>query len=223
MPSESFRCLKLSVKLFKKIYKDTFDYYVCHNNTNTEQLFELKKMEVILIDQTMFQLDLLSAPYDTSWKLYPPRLNIEGHEIFIDNDLIIYKPIKEIDLLLKEDIFFCSEAHIRCYGQFDKIIKSRINLNTGFFGITPYYDLGTKINNLLKENNIKWRDHCDEEGALAYLFFQEKFNTIPMQELYVCNPKVNFAPFGLGEKGTHFAGLNSGGTKYWNKYLSFSI
>ena len=116
-------------------------------------------IDLILIDQTKYMETLKVLPFSTSWKLYPPRIRLTQHEIFLDNDVVIYKKIPLIDEFLKsKKITFATEAKKRNYGNFDKAIPEKTLINTGLFGLPPYFDIKSKINEILKDGWNNWYD-----------------------------------------------------------------
>lgn len=80
-------CLGNSINCWKDLYGDSFDYFLCYNNIDVNKL----NFGVNLINQHEHLNSLSIQPNSTAWKLYPPRISLQSHEIFIDNDLIIYK------------------------------------------------------------------------------------------------------------------------------------
>jgi hypothetical protein len=206
----SLDCLRISIKKFKKIYGDQFNYILCINND------ELKNIDfgIPVFDQTLSIKSLSVPPEGPAWKIYPPRLNYHGHEIFMDNDLIIHKRIKIIDIFLKtNDIIFATEGYKKRFGKYDNIVPEKTKINTGLFGVPPEYNLYKKI-----EEKIKgpWESHFDEQGILAAIFFEEKkFEIIPLEEIFVCADKYVLTPYGM-----HFVGLNGGKISYFKKHLT---
>ena len=208
---DSYKILKLSISNFYKLYGDTFDYAVCYNKCNVEKI----KMDIdlILIDQTKYMETLKVLPFSTSWKLYPPRIRLTQHEIFLDNDVVIYKKIPLIDEFLKsKKITFATEAKKRNYGNFDKAIPEKTLINTGLFGLPPYFDIKSKINEILKDG---WNNWYDEQGLIASILFKENnFKIISINDIFVCFDELKF-----GQYGIHFVGLNINENKYWTKHF----
>jgi len=211
-------CLIYSINNWRLIYPE-FDIIVCHNNLSHKHLGYLRMVGVELIDQLMYTCSLRYPPFDTAWKLYPPRLRLGAHEIIIDNDLVIYKRCPIIDKFLESDKqFVITEAHKRYYGQFDNLIeRSMPNTNSGFIGFPPGYDLQAALNGLFMVYPKKgWLTHFDEEGAVTFLM-RRNLQLIPMQQVYACHPKL---PFCKGEYGCHFVALNGGFVDHWRHFLT---
>jgi len=108
----------------------------------------------------------------------------------------------------------------RSYGNFDSLIESSINLNTGFFGVYPKFDLKKEINEILEKKQFFWNDHLDEQGLLSYIFFKKKFELITLDQIYVCHKDFEYKK---GKYGQHFVQLNRGFTKYWELFIKQKI
>jgi hypothetical protein len=211
---EGIECLSHSISLIKKKYGDSCDYFVCHSGNNVNNL-NLKGVN--FIDQRSFTNSISIKPFGTSWKLYPPRIRIDSHEIFLDNDLIVYGSLPIIDSFFKsDDVFFCTEGLKRRYGKYDSLIASHQKLNTGLFGLPPNFDFGQKIESKLSGN---WEGHFDEQGLVASILLEYNVKVIPISDIYIaCKDAAEHLSF--GRAGIHFVGLNSGNSFYWNEYLA---
>jgi len=207
---EGFLILHYSIKSFIDLYKDQFDYFVCYNNIEESKLSKIKKFPVTFINQINYINEIKIKPIlnNPCWKLYPPRLDLKRHEIFVDNDLIVYKKIPVIDKFLKEkDLLFISEAIMRSYGNFSDYITIPENLNTGIFGLYPNFDFKIKINNIIKNKKvITWKNHLDEQGLVSLIFQDYNFELIDLNQIYVCHKNFNLKK---GKYGVHFVGLNN--------------
>lgn len=208
--SEGLLCLESSVVNFINLYKKKFDYYICYNNIEINNLEFIKKnkYEINVVNQHQFLNEIhydLNSPNEPFWKLIPPRINAQSHEIFIDNDLILYKKLKEIDYFLNNnDLIICSEALIKNYGFLNEEINDLEIFNSGFFGIYPFFDLKNKINETIKKFNLnEKKDVFNEQGCIAYVFKNEKLKIINKKKISICFDDINF-----GENGIHFVGIN---------------
>lgn len=205
-----FLSLEISVQKLQEIYSGNF--VICHNNLNLPNLTRLEKFAnrvgCILYQQKSDDLKI-ESPRGVSWKLYPARLNFEGHEIFIDNDLIIEESIPQIDQFLqKKDYTIMLEDIEVAYGRYKNYIKDGLKLNSGLFGIPPLFDLESKIKMFCN----RWEQNAtgpysssftfDEQGLVAFLLSAQKLIIIP--ESTICNCEHAFRE----GKGFHFVGLN---------------
>lgn len=209
---DSFDCLERSIKSWKRLYGDLFDCVVCYNGIDSNRI----NLNIKKIDQKDFNF-LCFDPKNTAWKIHPPRLRFDSHEIFIDNDLILYEKIPIIeDFLNSNEIIFCTEAYKRCYGQYDSFVNSHLKLNTGLFGLPPYFDFGEKIK---EKCFFDWDNWFDEQGLLASIFVDHHdLRMIKLEEVWVCVDEMK-----MGKYGIHFGGLNRGERKYWFDFLKNSI
>ena len=217
---EGAMCLESSIINFTKIYKDRFEYYVCHNNINKNYLNFLNNLKIKCIDQTKFQKEI---KYDLGgvepfWKLLPTRINKDAHEIFIDNDLIIYKELEELEEFLNsEDLIICSEAIKRSYGpDIEEKIDLQIQLNTGFFGIYPKFDFKSKINETILFFDLNKKNFFNEQGCLAHIFQKEKISVVRKEKISICLNKIEF-----GTNGIHFVGINRLDNCVYYEQISF--
>jgi hypothetical protein len=210
---EGLECLERSAINFINFYKDQFDYFICFNNIDAKKLNWSKKLNIRLIDQKdhLDSLDIMPLDGNPCWKIYPPRLDINKYEIFIDNDLVLYKKI-DLEKIIENNNFFITQALEKNYGSFNKIIKSEPNLNTGFFGIAKKFDFKKEINKLIKKFNVNWNQgHFEEQGIVSYIIKKQKYGIIDLNKLYVC-----FGDYQLAKNGFHFAGLNVANKKRWH-------
>ena len=213
---DGFKCLNFSVFQFRKLYKDYFRYVICHNGLSDGQKKLLPDVE--LVDQSMFISSLPVFHCGPAWKLYPPRLSIESHEIIIDNDVVIYKKPEAIAEFLKEkDMFVVTEAFKRSYsGIYQKDIPENFNINSGLVCLPPNFDYRKE---LLKNEFKKWENHFDEQTLVAkVLSVQKKIKIITLSEIYVC-----FDQYKQGSCGVHLVGLNNKNKSSYLKMLQLSI
>jgi hypothetical protein len=208
-----FQTLAHSVKLFKRVYNN-FDLFVCHNVLSDSQIDFLKSLNVNLVKQSSGTL--ICEPRGVAWKLYPPRIDITRHEIFIDNDVLIFKTLDEIQWFLDSDkCFIITEALRRLFGHSDKHVPEGLKLNSGLFGIPPRFDFAQAINEC--ESHC-WQDRYDEQGVVATIICRHNYKMIPLTKIAVCYDK-----FICGTHGIHFCGVNSGLVKHWDKFLSSKL
>jgi len=107
---DGMRCLIMSFQNLFALYGDRFEYFICYNNIKKNELRWTKKYPITLVCQHDFTSDLKIDPIKENpcWKLYPARLDLDCHEIFIDNDLILYKKIPIIDRFIEKKICYSS-------------------------------------------------------------------------------------------------------------------
>jgi len=211
-------CLMESIKSFQRFYPNN-EYYLFFNQIDRKMLYKFEKLDLIIKDQNDYLNNYKITPregYQVHWKLYPSRVDISKHEISVDNDLIIFKKINEIDLFIKNnDYNLIYQGLNGAYGKFDKLIPKGLRINTGIFGFKPNFDIEQEI------NNIKyWRDYFDEQGFISYVLSKSKYYIIPLTSIPILESDFNFEsmqhPLCCGY---HFVGLNRLKEHFcWNEY-----
>ncbi len=211
--------LKKSIESFEKLYPE-FKKYVCYNNIDYEDIKFLHNKNVEFVDQKKHLQEIDISPHDSFWKYYPPRLSISSYEVFIDNDIIFHKQIPELNLFLNQRKILFTSGYKEFYGQFDSLVKKRIKLNTGFFGLPPFFDFKKEINNTINKNKIKkLKSHFDDQGLFCLILNKNEYIQIPLEVFNVCNSNLDFADYKLGLCATHFAGINRKNFSYFKKFV----
>ncbi len=132
-----YRTLRDSVKRLRDLYD--FDFVICHNGQNTAQLEFLESLGVELHAQDGYQ----SLEKQTFMKLTPFRLRPDGHEIFLDNDVVLYDCPSEIDQFLASDSTLVYEGLYGLHGAYT--LPKGIHVNSGIFGLPPGFDMEASI------------------------------------------------------------------------------
>lgn len=176
---------------------DRFDWAICHNGLNRENLQFLQKAAGDLPIQFIPQ-NWATCPVNdncqtprrkdgsfewngnrcggTMWKTCPPRMRIEAHEIVMDNDIILLKKFPQIDEWLDQtQRVLILEEPIRFYGRYDCLFgPDPPYLNSGFMGYPPGYDFGSAIlNNWTKHGKYMNISQSDEQGLLVFTLSQQ--------------------------------------------------
>ena len=171
--------LRRSVNRFVSLYGDLLDYVVCVNGRQKEE-FEDLGVRIVL----QGGVEGAPKPLGVAWKLYPPRMRLSSHEIFIDHDLVLVSRVAGIDLFLRSDDAFLhtqSPLGLRNYGRFDSLIPAGFRLNSGLFGLPPdfQFDMGSVG---------QWSEYFDEQGFVASLICRQS-NVIPLgvDDVWICD------------------------------------
>jgi len=213
--------LKESIESFKKIYPE-FDYIVCYNEIDSSDLEKLENVSYFL--QTHDCCNIQIKPFSiNAWKLFPPRLRINSHEIFLDNDLVIHKRIPQIDNFLQNNKPLCygciDENRRPPYGKFSNFFpKNNFILNSGIFGLPPNYDFENEITINIKKVNLKKWENFDEQGLVAKCLLNK--NPIFVNEYDISNCWLDYK---YGKYGYHFCGHNTKKHIPWKKYKKQKI
>lgn len=120
------RILKKSVKSVLGLYGDEFDYVICHNNLSGWMLDYIKNINIKLLEQSHGD-EMEYVPRGVAWKLYPPRLRVDAHEVFMDNDILIHSRSSIVDEFLKSsDMTFITQGYGN-YGKYKSNNDKRIS------------------------------------------------------------------------------------------------
>jgi hypothetical protein len=200
--------IKKSIKEFSKIYPK-FERIVCYNNVERP-----KGMDADLLEQKLpynFSIrnyKIGSSRLNSGWKLCPARININCHELWIDNDFILYKKNKHIDDWINGDYSIITEGIGRNFGIFDKFIDNKLKICAGFFGLPPNFNFDQHIVDAFNKLNIKEIGGWDEQGLVSYIVTGNKHVVIPFSILPI-STKIKINKKTINEyDGIHFVGIN---------------
>lgn len=216
--SISFKVLELSIRLFKKHFKE-FDCIICTNATELVKINIVKdiakKLNVEIFEQTSQHIPENLSKISSFWKFCPLRLRSESHEIIIDNDILIFEKLEKINMFLASNKTLICEDNFRFFGKFDHLHKDGIALNSGLVGFPPFYNIEKEINFFLKEKESL--NYADEQGLVMAILNKEDNIKISTKEISI----LHFDKFYDGEKwidysnfdffrskGFHFVGIN---------------
>lgn len=204
---QGFVCIREAVETFANLYTNV-DLMICHNQLKEHQIEELKEIGVPLYKQH-WSVNFL-MPNGVAWKLYPPRLRLKGHEIIIDNDILIKEKIPQIEKFFSSDCTLVYEASKPMYGQIAKFVPKLPCVNSGIYGMPPGFDFEKKIQ--FYTRTIKeWSHSCnqgrytwDEQGIVAAcLLNHPKHLLITLDQVTNCELDLEDDKLGI-----HFVGLN---------------
>lgn len=203
------------VRTFTKTYPEA-DYVICHNGV--DDLSYISTLGIRLHKQDMSGWN--ETPYDPkwcAWKLYPPRLALDKHELFVDNDIVLCSRVPEIDLFFRSSVPLVSEARYRRYGKYERFVKPDVLVNGGIFGVPPHFDFCSAIHKL-QGNDVErgYTGWYDEQGMVAAILATDDTIVIPRSSVLLVERDEPFVP---GMNGYHFANANvSEYHKSWNAY-----
>lgn len=188
----SYRILDKSISAMINLYSDRFDYYVLYNDDVKDYEIDFlknkhKKVSFLKQDWKFCPIKLeVPNVYVTDlthhnanqkingsfWKICPPRLDKNVHEIILDNDLIFLKKPKAIeDFLSRSDKNFIIKDSNRYLGPYaDLFVKEKQGFNSGIIGLRPNYDFEKdiiKYSCYLDNKN----DYGNEQGLLTYTLY----------------------------------------------------
>ncbi len=179
------------------------------------ELEKLNNLNVKLHEQK----ESLNLPISNSgWKLVPSRIRNEAHELWLDNDVLIWKRVPAIDLWLSSNTGIITQGLHGLYGRFKEFVKSPLPVCAGVFGLPPNFNFESKIINLYnyKLQSKRLEMPFDEQGLTAAIITNiPGFIKIPMNQIKICeneNDKAN------NVCGIHFVGTNRGHKQAWKNW-----
>ena len=233
--SSGFMALKHSVNSFRKLYGDEFDYILCCNELQEKHDGYLGGLDIEIYRQTAE--DKRTLPVDpparrfakACWKLYPPRLRVESHELLLDNDIVFKARIPEIEHFLNSDKhFIVTEGYARHFGMYDAFVPEGLKFNAGFYGIPPNLNYEALLGECIKNVDDPYQDHFDMQGIMIAAMIQNPYYVVSLKTIEVLphiKERKEHPNQGAikGVCGEHFVGVNKGPTKAWEDYLKKSI
>jgi hypothetical protein len=209
--------LRESVESFRSAYPE-FDTIICYNNMGHTALLEYDNIlpqEETMLPHPLRKQDVNNYGESTGcgWKLCPPRLRPEAHELWLDNDLVICRRIEEIDAWLDGDKAIITEglARRRMFGVFDHLIKPDLRLCAGLFGLPPGFDFAAAISERLPLLHGLPLGGFDEQGLTASVVSNMPYIMVPLTQVHICEDHM---PTGHNYPGYHFVGANR---KDWHR------
>jgi hypothetical protein len=197
------KILKKNVRLLKKIYPEA-DVVVCFNNINSDRL----NVDVETINQEEYINSLPYFPKAETWKLYPPRLRQSNHEIVLDNDILLFRRVPEIDEFLRSDRPLLLEGRVRVYGKYENLTPQPFKINSGIFGLPPHFDFQQEIKHFIKNDEEKqWTHWCDDQGVVAGILLKRNPIFISMESVMNYLTDFSYQPKSHWN-GIHLIGAN---------------
>ncbi|WEX10409.1 hypothetical protein [Chelativorans sp. AA-79] len=145
-----------------------------------------------------------------AWKLAPPRVFPDIHELSLDNDCILWSVPPAIFAWMEEEAPRCLIAAdvTLALGAFTEFTRPEPR-NTGIRGLPPHHDLPAALERVLREHPVKLRSELDEQGLQAAAFDLDRpAHIVSTDDVSICSPFWPHQP-DLGRHGAHFVGLNA--------------
>lgn len=207
-----FEILGHSVRRFQSFQND-FDLLICHNQLDASQLEILKRLDIQLYCQDEYVSKLIFPPEGCGWKLYPPRLRPDAHEVIMDNDLVLFDDIC-LKKFVGEDCLLITEANGRRLGNFDSSVPAGVKINSGLIGLPPGFDFEKEILEMqAASGRQRFEGFFDEQGLVAAVVSKYRYTLISLDEIWVCSDQLRLTPVGI-----HFVRANQGYADPWNEY-----
>lgn len=178
-----FHILDRSIKNMLELYGDRFEYFVycnCNADYNTDRVRKTCEKYNVNLYLQKWETCPFPAPsdaiYPSIWKVCPPRLKMDVHELILDNDVVFLKKPVEIEEFLDSDKTLVVEDTLRYFGVFNRWFRDDEAYNSGIMGCPPGYDFGKKIMGTWSERFEKMKNrklgYGDEQGLLTYTLLQ---------------------------------------------------
>lgn len=220
---------------------DDWDWVVCHNGINREELQFIQKAigtrPIQLLNQcwaTCPISDNCQSPRrkdgtfewngtrcgGSLWKVCPPRLRMETHEVVMDNDIVLLKKPPQIDEFLKANKALILEEPIRFYGRYDCLFGPDAFLNSGLMGFPPDFDYGAMIMSMWEKHGRYMNlTQADEQGLLTYSLNQMPNIRIRKEQIVEVLHRDFKTKITGREDGIHFTQANRIPNHFqWGKY-----
>ncbi len=147
------------------------------------------------------------------WKLVPPQLYPDCHELALDNDCLLWAmPAALKEFLARLDATLLAEDVARCLGLFDATAVPGM-VNSGIRGLPPAFDYPRALTRTLAQYQADegkpalLRSELDEQGLQAAALHRDACLRVSTREVSICSPFWPRQPE-LGSCGAHFVGLN---------------
>lgn len=194
--------LRKSVRLIKKNYPEA-DIVVCYNQIDPAILGSIEK-----VNQADFADSLPYTPKKECWKLYPPRLRLNSHEIVMDNDILLFRRVPEIDEFLSSHRPLLFEGRFRVYGKYENLVPQPFAINSGIFGLPPRFDFQQAIKTFCSNDTEKaWTQWCDDQGVVGGILLKLDPILIKLESVMNYLPEFSFQPKSHWN-GIHMIGAN---------------
>ncbi len=190
--SQGIDILKESIfRTMRAIGENNWDWMICYNGLLPSVVIDLEEyvrgFPITLHEQSWNDCPIDDHPWSpikedgsieingdhcggTLWKVCPPRMRPDAHEVIMDNDLIFMKKLPIIDTFLKANKTLILEEPIRYYGRFDYLVPKGQKINSGLMGLPPGFDFGERIKTAWqKHGKVKKISQADEQGLLMYV------------------------------------------------------
>lgn len=210
------KCLFKSVSAIRKLYPK-LHRVICYNDKNVVRKIEGISAELYEQKHT---LDIEYEPKNEIWKLYPPRLYPNVHELFFDNDVVLLNKCPKIEA------YIASTKHALIYegihglhGKYSDKVPKGMRINSGIFGLPPNFNFAEAIKELQKEDKTRnWEHRWDDQGVIGAILGNIPHFMITQKEIPCCE---NNLP--LNALGYHFVGLNRLKNSAWRKFIKNTL
>ncbi len=255
---QGINILKESISRTVKVFGGKFDYMLCYNNTSPADIEFVRRIFPCVelycqdwmncpIADTMTSIKQEDGTVRTDahshggslWKLCPPRMRIDAHEIVMDNDIVFFKYMDQIEEFLSSSRPILLKEHTRWFGIYDNLFDPPDKFNSGFVGLPPGFDYKSKLQQAWKLNGCACNlSYADEQGLITYVLKKEnpilieiddivELHQLGMSSIFNGNHCFTSHEFTENNKAAHFVQGNRNfphrpWCKYKNECIKFS-
>lgn len=252
---QGIHILKESINRTVKVFGGRFDYMVCYNNMAVDDLNFITRVFPFV---TLHRQDWMDCPISdhmtttrqndgsvrtdvyscggSLWKLCPPRMRMDTHEIVMDNDIVFFRAMSQVEEFLSSSRPMLLKEHTRWFGIYDKLFAPGERFNSGFVGLPPGFDYQAKLRQAWKATGSACNlSYADEQGLITYVLRQENPIMVEIEdvvELHQMGMVANFNgsqcftkyDFTTNNKAAHFVQGNRNHPHHpWCKYKNECI
>jgi hypothetical protein len=229
---QAFSMLRASIEFAKMIFPEA-DFLLCCNRLYWSKA-EIEDLVVTtgvpLFDALPYLPDaFLTAPEQKNyfWKFAPSRLNPDGFELVLDNDVILWRRPVALEHWLNEGGLLAGSDWTKCYGEYaDEVNEADpdLYLNSGILGWPPGF--------IPSLDGVKPGEFgLTEQGFAALLFAQYSGpkRQVPWEDVPLAyklqtrqNPRMPQSVLKTA-CGAHFCQCTYGNWNEWNRYYQAPI
>jgi len=233
---QAFSMLRTSIEFAKLIFPEA-DFLLCCNRLYWSKA-EIEDLVVTtgvpLFDALPYLPDaFLTVPEKKNyfWKFVPPRLNPDGFELILDNDVILWRRPVALENWLKEGGLLAASDSAKFYGDYANEVNEAdpdLYFNSGILGWPPGF-----IPSLdgVKPGEFGITEPGFEQGFAALLFAQYSGSKrqVPLQDVPLAytiktrqNPQASQSLL-KNACGAHFCQCTYGFGNDWSKHYQAPI
>lgn len=215
-----FEALRLSTWGIWNLLGERARYVVCVNSLPLEraraasgalpQGIEWKEVTGELPEWMRRELFDPGLAEGVGWKFAPPRLDPDGWELSLDNDVILWDLPAGLLAWLRDDDPRCcclAEDLRPVFGRFAELCGDEPR-NLGIRGLPPDLDLEAAIREVHSESPGTLSSETDEQGLQVALLTRRPHHVVSTEDVTICSPWSRHQQH-LGRCGAHFVGLNA--------------
>jgi len=201
-----YSTLRESCHKMIELYGNEFRYFICYNNQKRSALKLLNRISdetgVICIEQKSDDMAIQVPaalrnlpnhfPMKNSycrgsfWKLAPARLDINVHEIIMDNDIVLTRRLPEFEKFLQSENNMLLEDQFRWYGAYSPYIAPANLINSGIIGLHPGYNFEESLNETYyRRDGLQNYTQGDEQGLVVLTLISEPKMPIIIRKQHV--------------------------------------